>query len=63
VPATTSTTAAPPNPIDSILRLFGGGGAKVGVVSPEPAAKAAQAAGGLSGFLKGVARSLTGVFG
>jgi len=62
-PTTTSTTAAPPNPIDSILKLFGSGGAKVGVVSPEPAAKAAQAAGGLSGFFRGVARSLTGVFG
>jgi len=62
-PATTSTTAAPPNPIDSILRLFGSGGAKVGVVSPEPATKAAQAASGLGGFFRGVARSLTGVFG
>jgi hypothetical protein len=43
--------------------LFGGGGAKVGAVSPAPAARAASAVGGLSGFLKDVARSLTGVFG
>ena len=57
---TTSTTAAPPNPIDSILRLFGGGGSSVGVVSPEPAA---QAAGGIEGFIRDVARSLTGVLG
>jgi len=62
-PATTSTTAAPPNPIDSILRLFGAGGAKVGVVNPAPAAKAAQAAGGIGSFIKGVARALTGVLG
>jgi virulence factor Mce-like protein len=62
-PATTSTTAAPPNPIDSILRLFGSGGAHVGVVSTEPGAKAGQAAGGLPGFIKGVARTLTGVLG
>jgi phospholipid/cholesterol/gamma-HCH transport system substrate-binding protein len=60
---TTSTTAAPPNPIDSILELFGSGGAKVGVVSPEPAARAAQAAGGIGPFVKSVARALTGVFG
>jgi phospholipid/cholesterol/gamma-HCH transport system substrate-binding protein len=60
--ATTSTTAAPPNPIDSILRLFGSGGANVGVVSTEPGTKAAAAAGGIGGFVKGVARSLTGVF-
>ncbi len=60
---TTSTTAAPPNPIDSILRLFGSGGAKVGVVSPEPATQAAQVAGGIDGFLRDVARSLTGVLG
>ena len=59
-PATTSTTAAPPNPIDSILRLFGSGGAKVGVVNPEPAT---QAAGGIDGFIRDVARSLTGVLG
>jgi hypothetical protein len=60
---TTSTTAAPPNPIDSILRLFGSGGAHVGVVSSAPAAKAADAAGGVGDFLKGVARALTGVLG
>ena len=60
---TTSTTAAPPNPIDSILRLFGGGGAKVGVVTPGPATKAAGAASGIGGFIKGVARALTGVLG
>jgi hypothetical protein len=62
-PATTSTTAVPPNPIDSILKLFGGGGAKVGVVSPEPAARVAEAAGGIGSFIKGVARALTGVLG
>jgi len=62
-PATTSTTSAPPNPIDSILRLFDGGGAKVGVVNAEPATKAAHAASGIGGFIKGVARALTGVLG
>ncbi|MBV9043179.1 MAG: MCE family protein [Acidimicrobiia bacterium] len=56
---TTSTTAAPPNPIDSILRLLGGGSAKAAIINPAPAAKT----GGLASFLKGVARSLTGVFG
>jgi len=60
---TTSTTAAPPNPIDSILRLFGSGGARVGVVSAAPAARTANAAGGVADFLKGVARALTGVLG
>jgi len=60
---TTSTTAAPPNPIDSILRLFGSGGARVGVVSAAPAARAANAEGGVADFLKGVARALTGVLG
>ena len=58
---TTSTTAAPPNPIDSILRLLGGGTAKAGIINPGPAAKASGL--GLGSFLKGVARSLTGVFG
>jgi len=62
-PATTSTTAGPPNPIDSILRLFGSGGAKVGVVNAQPATKAAGAASGIGGFIKGVARALTGVLG
>jgi virulence factor Mce-like protein len=61
--ATTSTTAAPPNPIDSILKLFGGGGARVGVVSTAPAAKAASEAGGIGDFMRGVARSLVGVIG
>lgn len=60
---TTSTTAAPPNPIDSILRLFGSGSAKAGVVNPAPAAKAADAASGIGGFIKGVARTLTGALG
>ncbi|MBV8160577.1 MAG: MCE family protein [Acidimicrobiia bacterium] len=62
-PSTTSTTAAPPNPIDSILRLFGSGGASVGVVSTAPGTTAETAAGGFGGFIRGVARALTGVLG
>jgi virulence factor Mce-like protein len=62
-PSTTTTTAAPPNPIDSILKLFGSGGSRVGVVSSQPAADAARAASGAGGFLRGVARALVGVIG
>ena len=58
--STTSTT----NPIDAILQLLGGSGPRrLGVVGPEPAAGAARAASGVTGFLRDAAEALVGVFG
>jgi phospholipid/cholesterol/gamma-HCH transport system substrate-binding protein len=58
---TTTTAAPPPNPIDSILRLFGSGGTRAGAIGPQQAVGAAKAAGGVSDFLADVAQALVGV--
>jgi phospholipid/cholesterol/gamma-HCH transport system substrate-binding protein len=58
-PATTSTTA--PNPLDSLLQLFGSGGAHVGAVGAAPAEQAAHASGGIASFFRDAAHALVGV--
>jgi phospholipid/cholesterol/gamma-HCH transport system substrate-binding protein len=58
-PSTTSTTR--PNPLDSLLQLFGANGPHLGAVGTEQAGTTAHAAGGLGGFLRDSARALLGL--